>query len=103
MRKRHLTKFYGITTSKVRVKRLPREAAAYIMLRRKGQSINNIASLVGRSFSFVHRILKNIRSRDLRKLPRVSRLFHAAKMRFFMLKYGAAWLNFILGEGEKPP
>jgi len=73
------------------------------MLRRKGYSINIIASLVGRSTSFVYRILKKFLSTDLRKLPRRTRLFQASKKRFLMLKYGSAWLNFIQGNGEEPP
>ena len=87
----------------MRVNRLPREAASYIMLKRRGQSINSIASLVGRSYSFVHRILSKFHFSDLRKLPRVLRLRRASRNHYLMLKFGEAWRNFILGEGEKPP
>jgi len=103
LRKRHLSKFHGISTYKVQIKRLPREAAAYIMLKRKGQSINNIASVIGRSRSFVYRILKKFHFQDLRKLPRRVRMFHASKMRFLLFKLMDSWQTWILGEGEKPP
>lgn len=91
-----------------RVERLPREAAAYIILRRKGQSINNIAKAFGRSTSFVYRIISRARvlalnRKDLRKLPRLSRTRYAARMRFILKTLLKKWEAFILGEGEKPP
>lgn len=87
----------------MRISRLPREACAYIKLKRLGVSINLMSKIIGRSYSFVHRILKKFRFSDLRKLPRIIRLRRASMNRFFMLKYCEAWQKFILGEGEKPP
>lgn len=89
----------------VRVQRLKREAAAYIMLRRKGVSINQIAQVVGRSTSLVHRILKkvNLNRYDMRKLPSRIKLLAAQRIRLSMGKLRAGWIAFILGEVEKPP
>jgi len=88
----------------VRINRLPREAAAIIILRRKQQSINQIANFLGRSYSFVYRILKkNLLISDLRKLPNRIKLLAAARQHQIMLKLWQKWQNFILGEGEKPP
>lgn len=77
-------------------------------MRRKGQSINNIAAAFGRSTSFVHRILKANRGliltkKDLRKLPRICRMRYASRMRFLYMKLLKKWEAFILGESEKPP
>jgi len=92
----------------MRVKRLRREAAAYVIMRRKGQSINNISAVFGRSTSFVSRIIKAneglILTRfDLRKLPRICKLRAASRMFQTLLKLQIRWENWILGNGEKPP
>jgi len=89
----------------LRVRRLKREAAAYIILRRKGVSINQISSFFGRSRSFVFRILKaaHVPWKDLRKLPASIRLLSASRVGYLMKKLLAAWEAFILGEVEKPP
>jgi len=98
-----VVKLSGISTYRIRVKRLPREAAAYVILKRKGQSINNMTKLVGRSTSFIHRILKKVCFQDLRKIPRIPRLRRASRNRFLLLKSMDSWISWILGEGEKPP
>lgn len=90
-------------TSRVRIQRFQNEAAAYVLLRRKGHSINNISTLLGRSTSFIARILNNFTKIDLRKLPRVRRLCNASKMRSLLLKLAPKWVSFILGESEEPP
>jgi hypothetical protein len=89
----------------MRIKLLKREACAYIMLRRKGISINNIASIVGRSTSLVHRILKrvNLTRNDLRKLPARIKLLAALRHRTFLKSKARAWELFISGDGEEPP
>jgi hypothetical protein len=93
----------------MRFSRLPREAAAIVILRRRfGYSINTLASWLGRSTSFVQRILEFNRltahaSHDLRKLPQRIRRLTAARLRDEIIYYGRAWEAWILGEGEKPP
>jgi len=92
----------------MRIKRLPNEAAAYVILRRKGHSINSIAQMFGRSCSFVFRIIKfnrglSITKRDLRKLPRILKLRLASRMRFMLISLYSEWEKFILGIEEKPP
>ena len=88
---------------KLRINRLPREAAAIIILRRKNQSINNISYFLGRSTSFVYRILKNFRKIDLRKLPRRIILLAARRNRVLLEKLRLRWQDFIIGESERPP
>lgn len=92
--------------------RLPfmqREKSAYIILRRKGVSYNQIADCFGRSVSVVFnairkaRFFASLRREDLRKLPRRRREFNASKSHFFMVKLRAAWEAWVCGEGERPP
>jgi hypothetical protein len=93
----------------MRFSRLPREAAAIIILRRRfGYSINTLAAWLGRSTSFVQRILEFNRltahaSHDLRKLPARIRRLSASRLREELMLWGRAWEAWILGEGEKPP
>ena len=87
----------------MRIKRLPREAAAIIIFRRKGQSINNIAQFLGRSTSFVSRILHIQSFKDLRKLPRGFVVKSAFVQRNIMDYFREMWIQFIFGETEKPP
>jgi len=89
----------------MRIKRQKREAAAYIMLKRKGVSINQISKAFGRSTSFIFRLLKNskIHFGDLRKLPSYVKALGAARISRTMEKLIASWEQFILGEVEKPP
>ena len=89
----------------MRIKRQKREAAAYIMLRRKGVSINQLSLSFGRSTSFVHRVLKaaHLRFLDLRKWPTAIKALASSRIKKTMEKLVAAWEQFILGEVEKPP
>jgi hypothetical protein len=93
----------------VRILRIPRqkrEAAAYIILRRKGFSINTLAGFFGRSRSFIHRILKavNLASAfDLRKLPTRTKLLASIRLAKTLQKVLSQWEAWILGDGDKPP
>ena len=106
---------------KAPLKRLKREAATYIILRKKGYSINKLANLFGRSTSFVHRILKKVNLTGKQPFgagytvgyalnffdQRKSGVVHDQVWRFFRNKHMGnilrAWELFMLGEGEKPP
>ena len=94
----------------MRIKRQKREAAAYIMLRRKGVSINQISLSFGRSTSFIFRILKAVslgsatwRFMDLRKLPTYVKQLGSQRSKKIMDKLLRGWEQFILGEVDKPP
>ena len=89
----------------MRIKRQKREAAAYIMLRRKGVSINQLSLSFGRSTSFIYRVLKtaHLRFLDLRKLPTYIKQLGSQRNKKTMDKLLRGWEAFILGEVEKPP
>ena len=94
----------------MRIKRQKREAAAYIMLRRKGVSINQISLSFGRSTSFIFRILKAVSLgsatcsfMDLRKLPTYIKQLGSQRSKKIMDKLLRGWEQFILGEVDKPP
>jgi hypothetical protein len=83
---------------------MPREKAAYIILRRKLVSINELSKAFGRSTSVIHRILQVAGGRrDLRKLPARTRILASLRNHKMMMTRLAAWEAFILGNGEKPP
>jgi len=97
-----------------RIPFMPREKAAYLILRRKGLSYNAIAECFGRSTSVVYRVIQRAigfnykfdvwrRKADLRKLPRRVRLRLAARARFFMLKLRSAWAEWVSSEEGEPP
>lgn len=95
--------------SKVRIKISPREASSYLLLRRKGYSVNMIARAFGRSTSVVwHRLMFNvclasISFQDMRKLPNHVRQLCASRLRRSMNFYLPLWERWISGEGDKPP
>jgi len=86
-----------------------REKAAYIKLRRKGLSINQIAAAFGRSTSCVFRTIKTaeayktLRRFDMRKLPYRARMRMCSFRWVRMLKLLHLWEAWICGEGEEPP
>ena len=90
----------------MRIPRLKREAAAVCIMRKTGVAINQIASFLGRSHSFIYRILRfnGLAHRiDLRKLPWRIRSLSAARIARHMEILRHRWEMWILGEGEKPP
>jgi len=92
----------------MRINLLPREASAIVKLRKKGHSINGIATFLGRSTSLVHRILKVNRQYglhwvDVRKLPYKARMRTCSYRRWLLEKLRQGWEAWILGEGERPP
>jgi hypothetical protein len=89
----------------MRIKIQKREAATYIILRRKGISINQLSLSFGRSTSFIFRVLKaaHVRFMDLRKLPTYVKSLGSLRSKKIMEKLVAAWEAFMLGETDKPP
>jgi len=93
------------------VKRLPREATAIIMLRRNwGHRINHLAKALGRSTSFVYRILKQTRKNDKtyvqfdkRKIHRNAKMWNSHRMLKTLYYYIEKWQDFILGLDDEPP
>lgn len=93
----------------LRINPLPREKAAVIMLRRKGYPINMLSKFLGRSTSYIHRILKTAKLRltlrhvDMRKLPNQTRICQSRNRWRNFQKFWTAWEQFITGECDRPP
>lgn len=105
---------HTLTLHKRRIPFMVREKAAYLILRRKGLSINLIAEAFGRSTSVVHRALVKVeryrynldvwgRRIDLRKLAYRTRMRVSAFKRWKLFQQLSAWEAWICGEGDKPP
>lgn len=98
---------------KFRIPFTPREAIAIRKLRMHHWPILNIAKLLHRSTSFVHRRLafqlqfywklRKLRFEDLRKLPTRMKSAIAAHARRIMVIFGPKWLHWINNEEGKPP
>ena len=70
--------------------------------------MNLIAGFLGRSTSFIHRILKfnallGFNVANLRKIPASIRRMAKARMERDLLKFGSAWLMWLLSDEGKPP
>jgi hypothetical protein len=93
----------------MRIKPLPREKAAIILLRKHGYTMNQLSEAFGRSTSFIHRVLRNaimlhsIHSSDLRKLPHKHKLFNSVRRWMNLYLQMPNWETWILGEEERPP
>jgi len=91
----------------MRVKFCRNEKRAYIYLRRKGYSINQLSQYFGRSTSVIYRTLKKanhvLRLVDLRKLPNSARHHFVGCQHKIMNKLLPKWEDFILGEETEPP
>lgn len=93
----------------LKIKPNPRENCAIIKLRRFGYSINQLSDVLGRSRSYIHRILRTAINRgithfdDKRKMPSQIRLAQSVKRRFRLEKWLTLWMPFIFNESEKPP
>lgn len=104
---------------KFRIPFMPREKRGYLILRRAGLSINQIATCFGRSTSVVHRTLHRLLSRyredrerigdrsgrilDMRKLPHSWKMKNSAKRRSFMMDLREAWSEWVTSEEGDPP
>jgi IS30 family transposase len=93
-----------------RHQRLPREAATTVLLRKHGYPMNMIATFLGRSLSFVYRILRrnidigNLRYMNFkRNMPAATLTRESIRRWEKLLKLWQAWQDFLEGKGEKPP
>ena len=86
-----------------------REAAAYVMLRKKGHRLHHIAKAFGRSVSLVWRRisfyskLSPFSKFDMRKMPNKTRLINSYARWKSLLRWLPLWEKWICGEGEEPP
>jgi|Deesub1362A_J573_1020465.scaffolds.fasta_scaffold00566_15 hypothetical protein len=93
----------------LRIKPLPREKSAIVILRRKGYRINMLSKIFGRSTSFIHRVLKRnisfgvLKPMDMRKMPDKTRKYYSKIRWNMLLKCWEKWEAWIFGEGEEPP
>ncbi|MGQ9624799.1 MAG: helix-turn-helix domain-containing protein [Candidatus Bathycorpusculaceae bacterium] len=87
---------------------LPREKAAIVILRKKGYRIHELAKFLGRSTSFIHRVLSRnyllgLRRDDKRKMPCKTKKYWRFKRWAKLVALWEKWEMWILGEGDKPP
>ena len=103
------TRTHPYPKNTMRIKSIPREKAAIVILRKLGYPINMIARALGRSQSLIHRtlrfniVIKNLTGIDMRKLPNQIRLRCCITRWNTLTRLWPAWEAWILGEGEKPP
>jgi hypothetical protein len=96
-------------THTIHIKPQLREKCAVVKLTKLGYSTNQLAQALGRSTSYIHRIVRTAITRglthfiDKRKLPNQTRLRCSSIRRKTLIKYLPGWEAFILGEGDKPP
>lgn len=93
----------------MRIPRLRREAALVLQFRKHQYSISAIAKFLGRSTSFIHRILKFNETLGFpainlkRKIPAQIRRLAKQRMEDNLTRYGEAWIAWLLNEDGKPP
>lgn len=96
-------------TTTYHFKPLPREKTVVMMLTKKGYSINQLAKGLGRSTSYIHRIVRTAITRgithflDKRKLPSQIRSATSINRMKRLQKWLTLWEPFLLGEVDKPP
>jgi hypothetical protein len=96
-------------TQTMHIKPLLREKCAIVKLSNFGYTINQIATVLARSTSFVHRVVRknitlgSIRFIDKRKLPSQIRLATSARRMTKLQNMISGWMAFILGEVDRPP
>jgi hypothetical protein len=88
---------------------MKRENAAIIKLTRLGYSINQLNTVLGRSTSYIHKVIKNAISfgiltfLDKRKSTGPDRALKSKIRANQLEKLISAWMPFILGESDRPP
>lgn len=92
-----------------RFKNNPRENTAIIKLTRLGYTINQISTVLGRSYSYIHKRVRTAITRgilyfiDKRKLASSTRLATSARRMANLERWIQLWTPFILGEVDRPP
>lgn len=92
----------------MRIQRLRREGAVIVQLRRHGYTINCIAAFLGRSTSFVFRVLNFQRGLgvvvgDLRKIPCRVRQLAKVRLERDIQRFGEMWNLWLTCKEGKPP
>lgn len=88
---------------------MKRENAAIIKLTRLGYSINQLNTVLGRSTSYIHKVIKNaisvgaLKFFDKRKSTGPDRALKSKIRANQLEKLISAWMPFILGESDRPP
>jgi hypothetical protein len=88
---------------------LPREKACIIKLRKLGYSTNMLSKALGRSTSYVYRVIRKaemldcLRWIDMRKLPNKTRKWCRPRRWKTLMNLWQQWEAWMLGEGERPP
>lgn len=86
-----------------------RENAAIIKLTRLGYSINQLNTVLGRSTSYIHKVIKNaiafgtLTFLDKRKSTGTDRALNSKIRANQLERLIASWMPFILGETDRPP
>lgn len=107
--RKQYTRTHPYPQGTIHVKPLQREKCAVIKLSKLGYSINQLSQALGRSTSYIHRIVKTAIIRgltrfiDKRKLVSQTRLATSARRRIMLQRYLPLWEAFMLGETDKPP
>lgn len=92
----------------MRIQRLQREGAVIVQLRRHGYTMNSIGAFLGRSTSFVFRVLNfqrclGVTVGDLRKIPCRTRQLAKARMERNIQRFGEMWNLWLTSKDGKPP
>ena len=103
------TRNHAYPAGTVHVKPLQREKCAIIKLCKFGYSINQLSQAIGRSTSYIQRVVRIAITRglthflDKRKLPNQTRLATSSRRRKMLERYMPLWEAFMLGETDNPP
>jgi hypothetical protein len=107
--RKQYTRTHAYPKGTVHVKPLQREKASIIKLSKFGYSINQLSHAIGRSTSYISRVLRTAITRgithflDKRKLPSQIRLATSSRRRKMLERYMPLWEAFMLGETDEPP
>ena len=107
--RKQYTRTHAYPKGTVHVKPLTREKCAIVKLCKFGYSINQLSNALGRSTSYIARVIRTAITRgithylDKRKLPSQIRLATSSRRRKMLERYLPLWEAFMLGETDKPP
>ena len=107
--RKQYTRTKPIRTGWNKIKNNPRENVSIIKLTRLGYTINQISTVLGRSYSYIHKRVRTAITRgnlyfiDKRKLPSQIRLATSIRRMINLLKWITLWEPYLSGETDKPP